>query len=984
MRINLLAVCILLLSFGSSAQISGTVFRDYNGNSVRENSATYSEPFVQGISVKVTLPGAVSFITTTNTSGVYNFSVAQVPAGTRARIEFYGLAAGDFSSSFGSGNGTNVQFAAAPSTTVNYAVNAPDDYWNNTAMPVPPLMLVNNRRGTVNSPYRGLYSILQMANNTTGPLNPANDMLVTADTSKRPAIHAQTGSLFGLAVQSKQERFFASAVLKRASGFGTQGPGGVYMITKSGAVWNFAGGFSLEGVTPSNGGVPLNFGSVTRVTSPATNDNYISDNYINSVPSGSDCRDMDAFSKATTISFGDIEADPNSDKIYMINLFQKRLIVFNASAATASLNGASAAALAPYTSAYTIPGLPGCPAPSGAGNNMRPFAVKIYKSKGYLGVVSDAMATQNLSDLKGYILQFDPSNIAAGFTTLLTIDFNNYRDISNNSSWRPWVTSWAQSGGTATTGPTFYPQPIITSIEFNENGSMDIGIRDRWGDQGATYEYIPVSGSANNVGTRARGDLLHACYTGTGWALEGTAGSCDQPAGNINANTTTNNFGIGNSYGNTGREWYADRPGDGDPESNQGGMTKLMGTGIIVSSVYDPISSGETVGSRYYSTHGVQWNTVATGAKEHIARIQGRNSNSMEKANGLGDLEFITLPQPIQVGNRIWLDADIDGIQDPEEAVAAVPGGTIIRLRSPGLDGIFGNADDQTWTTTTDANGNYFFRTLSTSDNRKPASWTGVGNIILPGYDYRIEMAIPGSRILSPADAGGIPNDHIDNDATANGINAIINFNAGNTNHNFDIGFYDITILPLSITAFTAQLNLNNTVDLKWETNNEINLSHFEIERSTDAVNFSTAGTMQAKGNTADITGYFMKDNISANPSPVFYYRLHSVAIDGRKEMSATAIIRMNKEAENSISIAAYPNPAYNNLSLMLSSKTHSTCTIHFTNKSGQKILSIPQKIQIGTNQLTIDVSPYAPGIYFLVIEGPEIRFIQKIVKYRF
>lgn len=979
MRINLLAAALLLLALGSSAQISGTVFRDFNGNSVRENTGTYSEPFVQGISVKVTLPSAISFTTTTNSSGVYSFSVAQVPAGTRARVEFYGLAAGDFSSSFGSGNGTNVQFVAAPSATVNYAVNAPDDYWNNTTMPLPPLMLVNNRRGTTNSYYKDQYTILQISNNTTGPLNPADQILVTADTSVRPAFHYQTGSLFGLAVQSKQERFFTSAILKRASGFGPQGPGGMYIIGKSGALWNLAGSFTLQGVSPSNGGASLDFGSVTRVTSPASDDNFISDSYTYNLPgTGSDSRDIDAFVKASTMSYGDIEADPLSDKIYMVNLFQKRLIVFNASATTAILNGASAATLAPFTSAYTITSLPGCPAPTGAGNNIRPFAVKIYKGKGYIGVVSDAMSTQNPADLRGYILQFDPANIAAGFTTVITINFSNYA----NAYWHPWVTTWAQAGGTNANGPVQYAQPIIAGIEFNENGSMDIGIRDRWGDQGAAWEYFPIPGSNKNQQTAIMGDLLHACSSGTGWVLEGTPGSCDQPAGNTNANTATNNFGYGNSHGNTGREWYSDRSGDGEPENNEGGLSKLMGSGIIVSSVYDPIHPGEIIGSRYWGTQGVQWNYVTTGAKDHIARIQGASSGSMDKANGLGDLEFLMMPQPIQIGNRIWLDADIDGIQDPEEAVAAVPGGTIVRLRSPGLDGIFGNADDQTWTTTTDANGNYFFRTLASSDNRKPASWTGVGNILLPGYDYRIEMVIPASRILSPADAGGIANDHIDNDAIASGTNAIINFTAGNTNHNFDIGYYDITILPLALTSFTAQLNLNSTVDLKWETNNEINISHFEIERSTDAVNFLTAGTVAAKGNSTVISRYFMNDNIAANPSPVFYYRLRSVAIDGTRELSAAAIIRMNKEAENSISIATYPNPAYNKLSLILSSKNNSNCTIHFTNKSGQKLLSIPQKIQMGTNQLIIDISKYSPGVYFLVIEGPEIRFVQKIVKY--
>jgi Secretion system C-terminal sorting domain/SdrD B-like domain len=976
MKTTIIGVLLLICSTSLNAQISGTVFRDFNGNGVKDNSATFNEPFVQGVTVKATLSGGTFFTTTTNTSGTYSFSVAQVPVGTKVRIEFSGLALGDYSSSTGSGNGSNVQFTTAPGSSVNFAVNAPDDYWNNATMPLPPLMLVNSRRGTTNSFFKDQYTILQINNNTTGPSNPANASIVTADTTIRPAFHFQTGSLFGLTVQSKQERFFTSAILKRASGFGPQGAGGIYMIGKSGASWTFTGSFTLQGVTPSNGGAALDFGSVTRVTSPATDDNYISDNDVYTLPTtGSDARDIDAFVKASTMSYGEIDADPLSDKIYMINLFQKRLIVFNASATTAGLNGASAATLAPFASAYNITSLPGCPAPTGAGNNIRPFAVKIYKGKGYIGVVSDAMSTQNLADLKGYILQFDPANIAAGFTTVITINFNSYV----SSYWHPWVTTWAQAGGTSTSGPVQYAQPIISGIEFNENGSMDIAIRDRWGDQGATYEYFPIPGATKNQQTAVMGDLLHACSNGTGWALEGTPGSCDQPAGNTNSNTATNNFGYGFSYGNTGKEWYADKSGDNEPESNEGGLTKLMGTGIIVSSVYDPIASGETAGSKYWSTHGVQWNNVTTGAKDHIARIQGVNSNSIDKANGLGDLEFLAQLQPIQVGNRIWLDANSDGIQDPEETDAGVPTGTIVTLRSPGVDGIYGNGDDQTWITTTDANGNYYFSSLSSSDNRKPASWTGVGNTLLPGYNYRIEVIIPNNNSLTSTDAGGPAGDNIDNDAAAIGSAAIVNFNTSNTNHNFDIGIVPIP-LPLTLVSFTAQLNAENVVDLKWETVTEINVSHFEIEKSTDGISFSKAGIVSAKGNTEDITRYSMKDMVNGNQSSLFYYRLRSVDIDGKSELSKIRIIRINKQSEKNITILTYPNPVGNEVRITIPPTWQNKKVVYeIFNASGQTIKRVETSSSSQTE--TMNVSSLSPGFYLVRVKFNGQIAQQKIVK---
>jgi SdrD B-like domain len=961
----LIVFCVTATFNAANAQISGYVFRDFNLNGVKDNSAAFNEPFVTGISVKATLPSGTVFTTSTNSLGAYSFTAIQIPATTKVRIEFYDVAAGDYSSINGGNIGSNVQFTSAPDAAVNYAVNAPEDYWNTVSMPNPPLMVVNSRRGTTNSYYKDQYTVLEIDNNTSGPANPADENVVTADTTKRAAFHHQTGSVFGLAVQSKQERFFTSAILKRASGFGPQGSGGIYIVGRSGASWNMAGSFSLQGVTPANGGPALDFGTVTRVTSPATDDNFISDGqtYTLPGPGGSDARDIDAFAKAGTMSFGDIEADPLSDKIYMVNLFQKRLIVFDAASTTSALNGASAATLSAFTNAYDITSLPGCPAPTGAGNNIRPYAVKIYKGKGYLGVVSDAMATQLRSHLLGYILQFDPQNIGAGFTTVVTISFNSYKDIWNGRYWRPWVNTWVQTGGTVTTGPYQYAQPMISGIEFNEDGSMDIAIRDRWGDQGATYEYLPVSGSMANVQTVVMGDLLHACYTGTGWALEGTPGSCDQPVTNINVYDATNNFGGGFSYGNTGREWYADRSGDGDFESGEGGVTKLMGSGNIVSTVYDPMEAGETVGTNYWSTQGLQWNTITTGAKHHVARIQGTNSGSMDKANGMGDVEFLRQFQPIQIGNRIWLDVNGDGIQDADEDLPGVPAGTTVTLRSPGIDGLYNTADDQTWTTTTNATGNYYFSTLSVADNRKPASWTAVGNTVLVGYNYRIEVAIPSGKIVTLSNMGGASGDNIDNDAAILGANAVIEINTAYVNHNYDIGLMTFSILPAESITLTGTRK-NNTASLIWITSTEHNTSYFELERSINGKDFlSTGQHLAASGNSLTEKQYYSYDDLAAvQPNGNVYYRVKLYDHNGNYRYSNIAIIKFDD-----ITFKIWPNPIVEKLFVSIPSSSKGTVLVNISDATGRIIKQQQQAVVPGINQFVIpQLSGITPGLYII------------------
>ena len=64
---------------------------------------------------------------------------------------------------------------------------------------------------------------------------------------------------------------------------------------------------------------------------------------------------------------------------------------------------------------------------------------------------------------------------------------------------------------------------------------------------------------------------------------------------------------------------------------------------------------------------------------------------------------------PAALGDRIWIDANGDGVQDPGE-----PGveGVSVTLIGAGADGIFGTGDDTTATTTTGPAGDYIFNDL--------------------------------------------------------------------------------------------------------------------------------------------------------------------------------------------------------------------------------------------------------------------------------
>ena len=781
---TLLLAVILCVSLITKAQISGTVFRDYNGNGIKNNSASFNEPFVQGITVKAFNAANVQLGTTqtTNASGSYSFAVGVIPVGTDVRIEFGGIGAGDFSSSNGTGNGTNVQFATAPNAAINYAVNSPDDYWDNAGQPNPKLLTIVHAHGDTahTNSANNTFGIVQIDNNTTGH----------TPTIVNVAKQSQVGSLWGIGFQKTHNRYFCGSFLKRHVGFGPKGVGGVYMATLSGANYALAGSFTLQGVTPSNSGTVLDMGSVNRVSTPSTSDFYLA---TGAVVSG---KDMDAFGKVGKVGFGDVEVDDKNQQLILVNLNQRRLITVDVSGTTALLNNASAATLGPLTQAFdilTLPGVPSC-----VSGQLRPFALKIYKGRGYLGAVCDASATpRDSTNLAGYILSFDLANIAAGFTTEITLNFNYRTSTSNANSnrWHSWADIWAdvRSGGSYR-----FPEPLISDIEFDENGGMNISITDRFGHQMGINQTIPVAGSATVAGeSRISGDLLHACRVGASWVMEGASGSCTV----TNAVDRNDGYGDGQTVGVY--EYYDDESGDNTAgEYTEGALAKLMGTNQLVTTIVDPTSAPGVTGEPYYYSAGMQWYNVNTGGWNNWASLYdgsdaGAPAGTFMKGNGLGDIEFVTGPQPIQIGNRIWTDTNGNGIQDAGETTAGVATGTTVTLRSPGIDGIYGTGDDQTWTTTTDASGNYYFSILSSADNRKPASWTGMGNTVLPGYNYRIELGIPAGMQLTKANVAGNAFDNIDNDATVNaaGTIAMITLNTGNVDHDFDIGLKPLATL---------------------------------------------------------------------------------------------------------------------------------------------------------------------------------------------
>ncbi|MGC5198361.1 SdrD B-like domain-containing protein, partial [Aphanothece microscopica] len=136
--------------------------------------------------------------------------------------------------------------------------------------------------------------------------------------------------------------------------------------------------------------------------------------------------------------------------------------------------------------------------------------------------------------------------------------------------------------------------------------------------------------------------------------------------------------------------------------------------------------------------------------------ITGTYTLSSGQNNTTADAGFV--PLTASIGDRVFLDADADGVQDAGEAGIA---GVTVKL----ID----NAGGVVATTTTDGAGNYGFAGLA------------------PG-SYKVQFVTPDGFVASPADRGG--DDTLDSDANG-GITGTYTLAVGQHIATADAGFYE-------------------------------------------------------------------------------------------------------------------------------------------------------------------------------------------------
>jgi hypothetical protein len=246
----------------------------------------------------------------------------------------------------------------------------------------------------------------------------------------------------------------------------------------------------------------------------------------------------------------------------------------------------------------------------------------------------------------------------------------------------------------------------------------------------------------------------------------------------------------------------------------------------------------------------------------------------------------------------------------------------------------------------------------------------GIGSIANGNYNLYIEIADTAAAISNNNNykirfANTLSSTDVwDNTLGYNLIRSNISVNT--TNNTGTVGYSGTqwfgTAAPLSndFLQFAGVQNASG-ISLSWKISQLLNGLNFEVERSTDGINFVNVGNVPIAANSLQ---YNWQSNFTSNDRS--FYRIKYVKANGNKVYSNIISFSNNN---GSAVLNVQPNPAKNNITLNFVHNTIEASNLNIYNASGKLVFNKRIQLQNGNNSISDnDISHLANGTYILAI----------------
>ena len=651
-----------------------------------------------------------------------------------------------------------MQFVTAPITGVNFGVILPSQYVDDTPMVTTSTFYPYAHDG-IHSWRKSLLTVTPDGGVTsydpTGPC-PSGYNTPAVDTA---LLYSEIGTCFGLGYQSKRKTLFAGTYIKQFSDIGPQGTGAIYRINMN----DESNPVVMNG-TPNTatGTIDLNllFGAGTCGANPFANAPS-----TGSYPDYNQLGDRIHVADAVyNVAFSDVDVSHDENRLFALSFADKKIY-------SIPIDGS------PITSATVQSAT--IPVPAGMNlAEMRPTGMGVHSNgKVYVIVrnsfiVNTANNNTNIGFIGGterYQYIYADSPTASPYNAVF-----EYDPITNTFNNTPILTFYGRMPNNKATS-AYGGSVLYRDLTFDDQDAILLAGRILSQDVngGATggrvlrFDKDPITG----VYTMETNSTVYNYHTNA---------YATSPGNPLYPSYWENTF------------YYQMDPTDGGVNDGMGGLAQIMGRNSVIETNYDGCDT-YTGGVRTLSHDdgtSVRYQTTLPS----LIYLQGTNGVLWDNKRGaLGDLEVITDPAPLEIGNRVWNDTDEDGIQDAGEV--GIDGITVQLYEGSTLVG----------TTATTNSGQWYFNDSNTTGGLKPNT------------TYTVRVQSNAGQILTGTNTDGTTNGDLrDSDASLVGGNAEITYTTGNygeNNHTLDIGFRVIVPdLSLTKTVSNAIVALNGTV----------------------------------------------------------------------------------------------------------------------------------------------------------------------------
>ncbi|MFK8009583.1 MAG: T9SS type A sorting domain-containing protein [Saprospiraceae bacterium] len=183
---------------------------------------------------------------------------------------------------------------------------------------------------------------------------------------------------------------------------------------------------------------------------------------------------------------------------------------------------------------------------------------------------------------------------------------------------------------------------------------------------------------------------------------------------------------------------------------------------------------------------------------------------------------------------------------------------------------------------------------------------------------------------------------------------------------NFSIEEILTAPLPVELISFDGFAS-EDFILLNWQTASEQNNQGFQIQKTTDHINWDSIGYLQGVGNSNIINQYNFEDTRPLDG--INYYRLKQIDFDGNYQYSDIASIDFKNTTSD---VRLYPNPTNDLIQILGINKS---LFFEIFNSLGEKVL------EGNTNNNQISLSSLPNAIYFINLHLENELLTKRVVK---